>query len=179
MAKPPKIYTLDFSLLPQLDFYFVFLSLNEKTRTSLAKLPQTLARANGACHFCHGVRSDGAIETKESYLRAALAEFVSMEESLERDLNNAGIVAAPIKIYESHNPFLHIVRELRNLELHLQTSKLKSVEKDVIYVSENHQIDIWIAEDITESDFMKLRNAKHYKRDDVVKMIAWFNWAQK
>lgn len=179
MAKAAKVYALDFGLLPQLDSYRVFLSLDDEIKTALAKLPETLARAKGACHHCHGVRSDGAIEAKESALRSALAEFVSMEESLERDVNNARVVAAPVKITESQNPLLHSIRELRNLEIHLQTSRLKSVEKPVIYVGDNCQTDIWVVGDIAESDFMKLRNAKHYKRDDVVEMVDWFNWAQK
>lgn len=179
MVKAANIYALDFNLLPQLDSYRVFLSLGDEIKTALAKLPETLARANGACHHCHKVRSDGPIEAKESALRSALAELVSMEESLGRDLNNAGIGAAPVKITESQNPLLHIVRELRNLEIHLQTSRLKSVEKEVTYVGDNYQIDIWVAGDITESGFMKLRNAKRYKREDVVKMVDWFNWAQK
>lgn len=175
------MYALDFNVLPRLDSYRVFLSLDDGIKKALSRLPETLARANGACHHCHEVRDDdaGAVEARESALRSALAEFVSMEESLGRDLNNAMIGAAPVKITESQNPLLHIVRELRNLEIHLQTSRLKSVTKEVTYVGDNYQLDIWVAGDITESDFMKLRNARRYKRDDVVKMVDWFNRAQK
>lgn len=180
MAQAANIYALDFNLLPRLDSYRVFLSLDDEIKKALAKLPETLARANGACHHCHEVRDDGgAIEARESALRSALAEFVSMEESLGRDLNNAGIGAAPVKITESQNPLLHVVRELRNLEIHLQTSRLKSVVKEVTYVGDNYHHDIWVAGDITESDFMKLRNARRYQRDDVVKMVDSFNRAQK
>src|ERR1041385_3698460 len=179
MAKAAKVYALDFGLLPRLGSYRVFLSLGDEIERALAKLPDTLARANGACHHCHGVGGDGAIEAKESALRSALADFVSMEDSWGRDLTKAGMVAAPIKVIVSQNPLLHITRELRNLEIHLQTSRLKPLEKEVTYAGDNRRIDIWVVGDIAESDFMKLRNANRYKRDDVVKMIDWFNWAQK
>lgn len=180
MAQAANVYALDFDLLPRLDSYRVFLSLDAEIKKALAKLPETLARANGACHYCHEIRDDGrAIEARESALRSALAEFVSMEESLGRDLSSAGIGAAPVKITESQSPLLHIVRELRNLEIHLQTSRLKSVVKEVTYVGDNYQLNIWVAGDITESDFMKLRNARRYKRDDLVKMVEWSNRAQK
>lgn len=179
MAQPANIHALDFNLLPQLDTYRVFLSLDDEIKRALSKLPETLARANSACHRCDEARGDGAAETKGAALRSALAEFVSMEEALARDLNNAGIAAAPVKITESQNPLLHVVREFRNLETHLQTSRLRSLMKEVTYGGTNHQLDIWIVEDITESDFMKLRNSKRYKRDDIVKMVDWFNEAQK
>ena len=115
-------------------------SLNKKVQNKLHKFPQTYSRAECAMSFCWFI--SGGKDTlfhddlnrrnrlREGFLRAALAEFVSMEETLIRDLDNTNSTKTAIKINNSSNPLLHILRELRNLEIHLNSSTLSAEQRD-------------------------------------------------
>ena len=52
--------------------------------------------------------------------RAALAEFVSIEDILPLDLTARGITKQRLRLNETPNPHLHVFRELRNHEIHLR-----------------------------------------------------------
>lgn len=186
---------LDFDLLPNFNSSSAWYSLNNELRTSMAKFPQTIDRAESSLHFCWAIDNGSvvfektdtrSVKRREGYLRASLAEFVSMEETLKRDLTPLkrdltplGISATPLKINHSKNPLLHMIRELRNFEIHLYSSKLSSATRTAIYANENIEIDIWMVGDIQESNFRKLRNARNYDDKDISKLIDWFNNAQK
>ncbi len=160
MAK--RVHNLDFSLLPDLSSTSAWYSLDEVTWVSLTRLPETIDRVHGALHFCYMVNSGEnvragqgpeTIKNRESYLRASLAEFVSIEETLERELLNAGLRGKSIKLYDSLNPMVHIVRELRHLEIHLQTRELSAVDKEVIFGGKRHRIQVWITGNISVTSF--------------------------
>jgi hypothetical protein len=128
---------------PTIDYGHVFVSLDEKVEKKLPTFPQTYSRAECAMRFCWFI--SGSEDTliyadlgrrnrlREGFLRASLAEFVAMEETLVRDLVSANINKRAIKITNSSNPLLHILRELRNLEIHLTSSTLSVEQRDVMW----------------------------------------------
>lgn len=183
-----KPISLDFNLLPDLSSSSAWILLSDELEASITKLPETYDRAESALHFCWSItgaldvyeRTDPkSIKRREGYLRASLAEFVSMEETLARDLVSIGTNSTPIKINHSLNPLLHIIRELRNFEIHLHSASLSSEIREVIFANTNSEIDIWMVGDLLEADFRKLKNAKLYNNSDIPKMLDWFSQAQK
>ncbi|MBD1925984.1 hypothetical protein H6F74_06760 [Trichocoleus sp. FACHB-90] len=118
-------YILDFSLLPDLKYSVWLYTLGNEIENSLRALPKTLGRAEAAMFFVYQLAcSDDSGPRKEAYLRAALAEFVSMEEMLARDLANLGKSEPILKCIDTKDPLIHIAKALRNLEIHLQSSKM-------------------------------------------------------
>ena len=174
------MYQLDFSLLPTFEQSTAWMSLPEHIESALKALASTHGRARGALHFAYGVwngYSHYGVKEREANLRASLAEFVSMEEALKRDLLPS--MGRPILISSSSNPLLHVTRELRNLEIHLHSATLTSAQKNAMFAGENVQIQIWVADDITEAQFKQLRNSKFYSNADIKRMLNWFNASQK
>jgi hypothetical protein len=124
---------LDFSSLTRPNFRELYIGLPFEIEEAINVFPETSGRFEGALKFCWFVSSTPdllhaqepkATSIREAFLRAALAEYVSTEETLKRDLKKLNTKGKAIKITDSTNPLLHIMRELRNLEIHLTSSQL-------------------------------------------------------
>jgi hypothetical protein len=183
---------IDHGLIPDLDFMPVFVSLEIATEAALAPLTQTAARAEGAMRFvwfaCGSAdsmrcREDKASRMREAFLRAALAEFVGMESALARDLAARGRSEALLRIVDVPSPLLHVIRELRNLELHLTSHALLPNQRDAVLVFEGEEHPkvhtIYTVDGFTEESFHQLANAKRYSSEDIQFMVRWFNSAQQ
>jgi hypothetical protein len=199
MQERKKVAELDFSLLPNLGaaplwMTIDWLSPNDAMKNPLTKLQETYDRANAAVRFCWFVGTtaerlccteDNTAKTREAFLRAALSEFAAMEETLKRDLASRGIKGGCVKITDSRNPLLHIVKQLRNLEVHLHSATLTSEKKRTLLVGhtenpvQDYSLETWMMDDITPEEFDSLRGAKCYRGIDKTRMIRWFNKAQK
>lgn len=159
----------------------------------MRQFPLAAERAFCATHFCWRICSsiDQMFEDptvlRQGFMRASLAEFVGMEEALKRDLPRLAIPAAPIKANDGNRPLLHIIRELRNFELHLHSSPLTRQITQVLWPGPMDakeegtpfEYQGWIIDDLTESQFRLLNNARHYRGDDIRQLVAWFNSAQR
>ncbi|MEQ1662581.1 MAG: hypothetical protein ABL877_07780, partial [Thiobacillus sp.] len=84
------------------------------------------------------------------------------------------------------NPLLHLFRELRNLEVHLRHSELRSVSKDVLWGHKDRPdeatkgiMEIWILDGVTPQSFGMLWNAKHYTPNQIDQMVSWLNATQE
>jgi hypothetical protein len=185
---PNMKHQLDFNLLPNLTWGAILIRIDPDLESPLSLLPQTLARAQGAIRFASRTKSaeEEGLDVQESYLRAALGEYASMEDTLPRDMQQAGIQGRPYRVRDSANPLLHMMRELRNLEIHLRSSRISHSTTSVQYEEHDapgtwQQLDLnvwWIAP-ITVQEFMKLDNARYYRGDDITRMLDWFNDGQK
>ncbi len=109
-----------------------------------------------------------------------------MEESLSRDLRRIEISAPPLKCYQTPEPLLHIMRELRNLEFHLTSSPLNSEKRKVKFgrmsraeEASDFEHEAFFIKDISVAGFKQLRNARHYKEEDIVRLLQWFKEAQR
>jgi hypothetical protein len=200
MKKAEKIFDLDFSLLPNLETASTWMSIdylspNDTSKNPMANLPQTYDRANAAVKFCWFVGAtaerlcctgDDTTKTREAFLRAALSEFTCMEETLNRDLASIGIEGGCIKISDSRNPLLHIVKQLRNTEIHLRSGAMYSDKRKTLLgnaktgncVRENN-LEIWVMDDVTLQELCRLQVAKRYRENQKTEMISWFNESQK
>jgi hypothetical protein len=146
-------------------------------------------------HFCYNINGDrdtlrateeNLVRAREAHLRASLAEFVSMEDALDRDARAVSVGLPLLRGSDGSDPLLHVIRELRNFEIHLYSSRLSSHEVTAVMCgsypddwSRTVTKPAWCIQDLTPSDFAKLRNARRYDPADVVRLLAWFNTAQR
>ena len=182
-----KKYIIDFNLLPDLTYSTWIYNLGSDIDEGLKPLPETLKRAKTAMRCVYELAcGENYSHRKEAHFRAALAEFVAMEETLGRNLHQSGIMLRPLRCTDTADPVLHIVKALRNLETHLQSSDLSSFETTYWFgpidkPEEGKEMNhvVWFINDITPTAFSMLRNAQRYDSDDVAKLLNWFNKAQK
>ncbi|MFA5172051.1 MAG: hypothetical protein WC426_10840 [Sulfuriferula sp.] len=168
--------------------------IDDDVAAGIAPLKRLSERASNAVRFAYW--AGGTSETlrchesevqqfREGCFRAALTEFASMEEVQILDYKDLGISRTPIRLNETSNPLLHLFRELRNLEVHLRHSELRSVEKDVLWghmerpdEAKALTVSIWILDDLSPKTFELLRNSKNYTSDQIDVMISWLNASQ-
>ena len=173
--------SIDMSLVPDLSWGHLKIRLDPELQERLSPFSETLDRANGAFWFTHKINwKDTDTKRRESYLRAGLAEYVSMEDTLPRDLEKNRISKPAVKIRDFQDPELHIIRELRNIEIHLRTSTLSSDELPAVAGDIRFNNRIWLIDDLQFDQVVSdLKNAKYYSEKDLRMLIEWFNDAQK
>jgi hypothetical protein len=120
--------SLDFSLLSKSYSKSISVRLPDEISRAIEVLPETSARIEVALRFCWFISGTKdilhtdeprATHLREAFLRATLAEYKSVESALERDLKKLQRNQKAIKITDSKNPLLHLMHEMRNLEIHL------------------------------------------------------------
>lgn len=180
--------SLDLSLLPEIDCGHMFFNVGPQLLEPISALSRTVERIENATTFaafaaCHEPRES---TLREGFLRASLTEFMSIENILDLDLKQAGLSAQPFKLNDSRKPHLHLVRELRNLEVHLFHHKLSVSQKETLFGNRSQPgsakpftIDVWCWEGVTIEAFRKLRNASKYSDIETRGMVEWFNRSQK
>lgn len=187
-------YPLDFSLLPKIMHGRAFMRLDDGVVSGVASLQRVSERASNATRFVYWAGANSEVlrcpdseaqQLREGCFRAALTEFASIEEVQALDYAELGSGRVPLRLNDTPNPLLHIFREMRNLEVHLRQSTLRSQPKDVLWGNMSHPseatpltISIWTVEALTPQAFGLLRNAKNYTSDQIAKMISWLNAAQ-
>lgn len=173
--------SIDMALVPDLSWGHLKVRLNPEVQERLSPFTETLDRANGAFWFTHKINwPDTEIKRRESYLRASLAEYMSMEDTLPRDLEKNGISKRAVKIYDFQNPVLHIVRMLRNIEIHLRSSTLSSDKIPAVAGDVRFNNRVWFINDLEFDQVVSdLDNAQYYSEEDLRMLIEWFNDAQK
>jgi hypothetical protein len=97
---------LDFSLLPSIDKIHAFPGIDDELKANLCPYTKTYNRAAGAIIFSKRISdsedksfncNDKKFNLGECYLRAALGEYASMEETLKLDLNLLNITGDPFR----------------------------------------------------------------------------------
>ncbi len=93
----------------------------------------TLCVVLGSGRKTHALYEEEQQDLREGFFRAALTELVSIEDILHLDLSALGISKPSLKLNHTTNPLLHLFRELRNHEIHLQHNSLSAKDKDVLW----------------------------------------------
>jgi hypothetical protein len=188
-ARTPEAtrYTIDFSLVANLQRPTVFTVLPPAVQSALSQLPETLGRAEAAVHFVYRMHSLGVLEQtrssaplslREAYFGAALSEFCSMDETLPRDLAAKGVADTALRITDLHNPLLHVMRELRHLNVHLISSTLSRASRPAIWHDQKFDYEMWLVTNLDGPTFRTLHNAVRYAPADIQALINWFNREQ-
>lgn len=180
---------LDFRQLPVLDNKRSWLcNLGDNRTNSLTIFKHVFERANCALYFTAKFHSENNEIVKKGLLRAAISEFVSMEEVLKIDSDINNISLSPLLIIKTENPLLHIVKQLRNYNIHIGSSVIDYTEEtkrtfgtfeDFVKSTGYEYTDREaVITNLDIAEFNKLKDAKYYDLSDKINIIDWFNQNQ-
>jgi hypothetical protein len=117
-----------------------------------------------------------------AYLRAALMEFVGMEEVLPLDLAERGRGESPLRIYDTHDAMLIMLREMRHVQLHLLNTSFDTTEMDAFFRfgEETHstQVTVLTVPKADLAQIKRLRNASRFDSVDLNRAIDWLAEAE-
>ncbi len=169
---------LDISKLTNIKSGSVFVELDKKFDEIFENYQIILDRAKMTLSLIQRIDfQNGDIKKSEGYFRAAMCEFVSIDEVQEKLCNNKRL-----KIYDTKHPLLILFKLLRNIEVHLQTRRLSKEEKEVLWGKDRKQITmtIYVPEKIKLEQLQKLRTYKKNfssteNENTLIDTINWFN----
>jgi len=169
--------SLNFATLPSEQFFTarsILIGLPEPLESRLMSLPLTLDRVRSAIMFAE--LSAKQIETwrASAYLRAALAEFCSIEDVQKVDKPGAD----HLTLRNSDNPLLHLLTLARHLSIHVKSVKTSRQKVSTSFDNQSFDLDVYIMSDLNAVDLSKLRNGKSYALTDLHKTVEWFSAAQ-
>lgn len=175
--------------LPTFETSPLFCALPRAMELALKSLPHVATRAIASLRFRQrmgrpqtGVSEDHAPVMEVAYLRAALMEYVAMEEVLPADLAARGKGEIPLKIVDTENAMLIILRELRHLQLHVVNSVFLSESKAAVLRGFGRELETEVTiETVPMEELMRikeLRNASRYDGAELDAAIEWFSRTQ-
>ena len=114
-----------------------------------------------------------------SFIRASLCEFVSIEEYIKQTYPK--LEAGCYRLYKSSNPIFHMLKLLRNYNIHIEESVLdnKSMMVEVPkYKTEQFEIEVEFISNLSVAQLKNLSSAKDYSDELLEKMINCFEVEQ-
>ena len=109
-----------------------------------------------------------------AHIRAALVEFVGVEEAVQ----SAGYT---FKISALRSPLLHFMRLLRNYQIHVGSHPVSKRAVDIIFAGQETSMDVAIIDNLDADSFMRLDAVVRYRNydlQDIQTMISLFNTQQ-
>lgn len=177
-----KHRTVDISKLISFVAPGVFRRIDPALARGLARYPEALERLNGVAHFCAcmGQQTDDKRSREETpdrrkFLRAALAEYPSLDEAAAIDATAMGTVVP--KILSSSDPRLHVVRLLRHANIHLAVSQIDRSSREATWNDQSFDFQIFYSPAIGSS-IQRTDQAANYRASDLSKMIEWIETEQ-
>lgn len=184
---------LHFDRLPHFETSPLFCTLDSNTEAALRQLPSTYERAVAALRFRQNIGGDkNALGVSEdhvrimqvAYLRAALMEYVAIEEVLPIDLVMRGFEEEPLRILDTGNAMLILLRELRHLQLHRVNTTFKSASRSAVLCTRSEEkefeteLTILTIPTADLHQLKTLRNAARFDPEELDAAISWFSNAQ-
>lgn len=173
---------------PDFESSSIWCRLRLRTKQGLRRLPHVYERSVAALRFRqqignpHAVSEEDRDIMKVAYLRAALMEFVAMEEVLPVDLKRRSLGEEPLRIKSTGSAHLIILRELRHVHLHLATKTFEAQQREAVLRFGEEETNTTLSiELIPYEDTLKikeLRNANAYENNELDAAISWLNEAQ-
>ena len=177
--------------LPTFETSPLFVAINPATEAALAFLPETSGRIQVACRFLQrfGGSADALSVSEEElplmwggYLRAALMEYAGVEAAFVCDVRRLGLEARPVSILETGNALLILLRELRNIHVHVGQQRFDRSERPAVlrFDDREHATRRGIIT-IPSVDLRQLlapRIAKNYSSIELERAVGWLEWAQ-
>lgn len=174
--------TVDISKLVSFSAPGIFLRIDPSLEEGLAGYPETLERLSGVVHFCGCMgrqtdieKSGDATHERSKFLRAALAEYASLDEAAAIDAATIGTTAP--KILALNDPRLHVVRLLRHANIHLAVSQIDRSSREATWKDQEFTFQIFYAPNLGTS-IRKTDQAGKYQADDLSSMIEWIETEQ-
>lgn len=180
---------LDFDDLPTFESTPLFFSLDAHVDARLRTLPATYARCNSALRLMSNigagsdhmqVRAEEVESMRVAFLRASLMEFVGMEEALRIDLGRNQV---PLRISDTRSAMLVVLRELRNVQIHLINADLVSSKRSAVSNfhgdEQKHELTALTIPRLDLDRVKDVRSAAYCHRDDLERAVDWLAEAQE
>ena len=154
----------------------IFLFANNFIPDKLSQFPITSERAIGVFELASKIGGDDH-RLSGIYLRASLGELVSIEETLKIDFPKK----EPLKLNQVKNTLLHVLRELRNYQFHLNNVDLNFNESESTIIKENDpsfsmgpfKTKSTIIDNLELTELRKLKNIRnYYQTEEIEHMIT-------
>lgn len=173
----PLKMVMDFALLPNDDFFAarpLLASIDKSLECRLNPLPSVLERVRGAVMFSETATKAGDDWPAAAYLRAGLADLVSIEEVQRLDRPTR----APLKVRNCANPLVHLLALVRHLNIHVKS--VVAIARQVPAKFDGHEFDlkVCVISNLSVSDLQALKNGAYYSSAELQQMTDWFQAAQ-
>ena len=170
-------YTLDFTILPGDEAFesrSIFIGPSNDLRNRLVSMPHTLERIESAIMFAAQSLKQSEPWRAAAFLRAALADFCSVEEMQKLDRGNK----SHFTIRSSANPLLHVLELMRHMNIHVKSVKVQTHKIGITLGGVEHEMETFIVSNLNHHDLGSLWNSKHYSTSDLESCVAWFESRQ-
>jgi hypothetical protein len=159
----------------------VFMKIEPQLSYWLKSYLQTNERVSSCVRFCyniaHGDFDDSDEFERRKYLRAALSEFVSIEEVIKDDFDG------PMpKILSLNDGRLHVLRLLRHANTHGAATNIRKFTRRVVWPGPDEEIEF----DYTgycvvkvENEIKKSDQWSKYSESDFRAMVSWLEEDQE
>lgn len=169
---------LDLSRLPSLgslQMRSIIATLAEPIAARLVSMPAVLGRARGAVMFAEAAPKASEEWQALAFLRAALADVVSMEDAQKIDRPST----SRMLIRTSAHPLVHLLALLRHQEIHVKSVSAASRRSIPATLGEHSfEMDAYVITNVSAAALVTLNNAQYYHADQIAEMAAWFDAAQ-
>ena len=169
--------SLDFAALPRESFFdsrSLLIILPKQIEERLASLPQTVERVCSAAMFAELSAKQTEPWLAAAFLRAALADYCSIEEVQKADKPSA----KHLRVKDSVNPLLHLLKLMRHLNIHVKTVQAERRSIPVSFGDQTFDMDVYVISNLEAADLAVLKNGKRYATHDIDVMVDWFSKAQ-
>lgn len=166
--------------LPTFETSPIFCCLDDDVERELRRFVNVFERASVALRFLQNegasadqlhVRKEEEEQMQAAYLRASLMEFVGMEDSLPTDLRALGINKPALRIWDTNNAMLILLRELRHVHIHVARTKFLRRNKVAVFRGFDRELETNVViRTIPKHDLDQLttgRRAKHFTRHEL------------
>lgn len=173
---------LDYSLFPKMESGYLIIPTPDEGLREFSDLYDRFCSAIYMASKIGGESSKYMLSNKahsSGYTRAALAEFAGIDEFIEQHFKQ--LKRETYIIYKQPNPLFHIMKMLRNYNVHVAESTFSEKEINVVSPSkpeENFDIKIYYINNLSAEKLKQLKSAKDYSKAEIEKMVTHFENAQ-
>ncbi|EJO9868633.1 hypothetical protein [Vibrio vulnificus] len=173
---------LDFNLATKVEHGYLLIPEPAK---ELAEFPDVYERICSVIYHCTMVSDEPVKQCISSsakdatHIRSALCEFVGIEDLLKQLYPK--LCNKVFAIYKSENPILHMIKLLRNYNVHISNSQLSQKSMKVRTKIDNfREIDITVEyiSNLSLDSLKLMRSANNYSDSQLTRMIEVFECEQ-
>jgi hypothetical protein len=155
----------------------IFMRMDPDLEARICSFPQIAERIESCIRFCYqitrGDLGNGGVADRQKYLRAALAEYVSIEEVAQGDLGRD----SP-KIVQTDDPRLHVLRLLRHANVHSTPARIETFSRRAIWPGPDRDVEFdYVGYRIPDlnAEIRKTKQSRCYSDTDLEAMISWLD----
>ncbi|QGM26914.1 hypothetical protein [Acinetobacter towneri] len=173
---------LDFENYPKIQMGYLMIP---SPSDDLKRYPEVYDRFCGIIYMAAKVGGDSdkyfiSKKAKDAvHIRSALSEFVGVEEYVMQTYPNA--VPEAYRLYKSSNPIFHMLKLLRNFNIHLSDSVLDfkpMMVRTLIENSGEFEINVDFISNLSVDELKRLKSAKDYSAELLYEMVRCFEKEQ-